>query len=186
MSGFIHPSAEIVPGADIGDDVRIWQNVVVLAGAVVGDRVKLARNVFVEGKARIGNGVTVKDSVSLFDGVTLEDDVFIGPAAVFTNVNNPRAFLDRRDEVRPTLVRQGATIGAGAVILCGITIGRYALVGAGAVVTKSLPDHALAVGNPARPIGWVSRAGHRLDEDLACPESGERYRQGPDGLELVP
>ncbi len=185
MSGFIHPSAEIVPGAEIGDDVRIWQNVVVLAGAVVGDRVKLARNVFVEGRARIGNGVTVKDSVSLFDGVTLEDDVFVGPSAVFTNVTNPRAFLDRRDEIRQTTVRRGATIGAGAVILCGITIGRHALVGAGAVVTKSLPDHCLAIGNPASRVGWVSRAGHRLGDDLVCPESGECYRQGPDGLEPV-
>jgi UDP-2-acetamido-3-amino-2,3-dideoxy-glucuronate N-acetyltransferase len=182
MAALVHPTAEIAPKAVLGPGVCIWQHCVVLDGAVLGARVKLGHNVLVEGGVRIGDGVTIKDNVTLYSGVTLEDDVFVGPAAVFTNVVNPRAFIDRKSEFRPTLIRRGATVGAGACILCGVTIGRYALVGAGAVVTRDVPDHAIVRGNPARRTGWASRAGHRLGPDLVCPETGERYRIGTEGL----
>lgn len=183
-AGFIHPTAEIAAGARIGEGVIIWQQCVLLDGATVGDRVKLAHNVLVEGGARIGAGSTVKDNVTLYDGVTLEDDVFVGPAAVFTNVLNPRSFISRKAEFRPTVIRRGASIGAGAVILCGSTVGRYAMVGAGAVVIETIPDHAVVVGNPARRIGWASIRGHRLGDDLVCPETGEAYCETEAGLVL--
>jgi len=179
---FVHATAEIAPGAKIGDGTRIWQHCIVLDGAVLGKSVKLGHNVLVENGVRIGNRVTVKDNVSLYDGVTLEDDVFIGPGAIFTNVRNPRAFVNRKQEFSPTVVHLGATIGAGAVIICGVTIGEYALVGAGSVVIRDVPAHALVAGNPAHHIGWVSRAGHRLGPDLICPESRERYRESAEGL----
>jgi UDP-2-acetamido-3-amino-2,3-dideoxy-glucuronate N-acetyltransferase len=180
--GFIHPTAEIAHGAVVGADARIWQHCVILKGAVVGERAKLGHNVLVEGGASVGARSTIKDNVTLYQGVTLEEDVFVGPAAVFTNVIDPRAFIARKDEFRGTLVRKGATIGAGAVILCGNTIGRYAMVGAGSVVTRDVPDHALVAGNPARRIGWVGRHGRKLDDRLVCPETGERYRKAGAGL----
>jgi acetyltransferase-like isoleucine patch superfamily enzyme len=182
---FIHPTADVADGARVGAGATVWQHCVLLKGAVVGEGAKLGHNVFVEGGATIGPRTTVKDNVTLYDGVTLEADVFVGPAAVFTNVIDPRAFVARKDEFRDTLVREGATIGAGAVIVCGNTIGRYAMVGAGAVVTRDVPDHALVVGNPARPIGWVGRTGRRLTEDLRCPETGERYESRGGGLVLA-
>ena len=165
--------------------VRIWQHVVVLSGAVIGRDVKLSHNVLVEGGTRIGDRVTVKDNVTLYDGVTLEDEVFVGPAAVFTNVVNPRAFVSRKDEYRATLIRRGAAIGAGSVILCGITVGRYAMVGAGAVVIRDVADHALVAGNPAQAIGWVGRQGHTLGPDLTCPVTGARYRETDSGLVAI-
>ncbi len=182
---FIHPSAEIADGARIGEGCRIWQHCVVLAGAEIGDYVKLGHNVFVEGGVRIGAATTVKDNVALYDGVVLEDGVFIGPGAVFTNVRAPRAFIDAKDEFEATLVRRGATIGAGAILVCGVTIGRHAMIGAGAVVTKDVPDHALVLGNPARRVGWVARGGGRLDDKLICPQSGECYRRDGEGLILI-
>jgi UDP-2-acetamido-3-amino-2,3-dideoxy-glucuronate N-acetyltransferase len=185
MSGdstFIHPTAEIAAGASIGPGCRIWQHCIVLTGAQIGARVKFGRNVMVESGVTVGNGCTIKDNVSLYAGVTLEDDVFVGPTAVFTNVINPRAFIGRKSEFKQTRIRQGATVGANATLLCGITIGRYAMIGAGAVVTHDVPDHALIVGNPGRRVGWVSRNGHRLDAKLVCPETGERYAQAASGL----
>jgi UDP-2-acetamido-3-amino-2,3-dideoxy-glucuronate N-acetyltransferase len=177
----IHPSAIVDDGACIGDGTRIWHWVHVSAGARIGARCSLGQGVFVGNRVLIGDNVRIQNGVSVYDGVTLEDDVFCGPHMVFTNVVNPRAHVPRKDEYRPTLVRRGATIGANATIVCGVTIGRYALVGAGAVVTRDVPDFALVVGTPARRIGWTSRRGERLDLPTAgagralCPGSGEAY-----------
>lgn len=181
----IHPSAEIAEGAAIGPGTRIWQHCIVMAGAAIGARCKISHNVFVESGVSVGDNVTVKDNVALYDGVIVEDDVFIGPNAIFTNVRNPRARIDRKDEFLKTHVLHGASIGANATLVCGITVGRYAMIGAGTVVTSDVADHALVVGNPGRRIGWVSTKGHRLGDDLVCPESGERYRQSGDELRPI-
>ena len=178
----IHPSAEISADATIGAGTVIWQHCVVAGNAVIGADCKLAHNTFVEGGARIGDRVTVKDNVCLYDGVTVEDDVFIGPNAVFTNVSRPRSFVSRKGNFTPTLIRRGATIGANATIVCGVEIGAYAMVGAGAVVTKDVPPHALVTGNPARRAGWVSKAGAPLSADGVCESTGERYVIGNDGV----
>ena len=153
-----------------------------MPGAALGARCVLGQNVMIGPGVRLGDGVKVQNNVSVYAGVTLEDDVFCGPSCVFTNVLTPRAFVERKDEFLPTLVRRGASIGANATIVCGVTIGAYAMIGAGAVVTRDVPDHALVVGNPARALGWVSRSGERLGPDLTCPRSGERYREGETGL----
>lgn len=186
MSEFTaHTTAEIAPGAEIGDGTRLWQYCIVLKGARIGRNCKLGHNVFVEGGGVVGNGVVIKDNVCIYDGVTLADDVFIGPNAVFTNVRTPRAFVSRKDEFERTLIGRGATIGANATIVCGYTIGDYAMVGAGAVVTADVPAHALVAGNPARRIGWVSKAGEILGADLVCPRSGEKYAETNGRLALV-
>lgn len=177
-----HPSAIVDAGAQIGAGTRIWHWVHVCAGARIGQRCSLGQNVFVGNDVEIGHNVKIQNNVSVYDAVTLEDDVFCGPSMVFTNVYNPRAAVVRKDEYRRTLVKQGATIGANATVVCGHTIGRYAFVGAGAVVQKDVPDFALVVGVPARQIGWMSRFGERLDLPLrgeaeaVCPHTGERYR----------
>lgn len=175
MSTKIHPSADVSPDAVIGDDCRIWQHCVITAGAVIGAGCKLAHNVFVEEGARVGDRVTIKDNVALYDGVVIGDDVFVGPNAVFTNVKTPRAFVSGKHRFLPTTVGAGASIGANATLVCGITIGDYALIAAGAVVTRDVPAYALVAGNPARQIGWVGRIGARLGDDLRCPETGEHY-----------
>ncbi len=182
---FIHPTAEVHADAEIGAGSRLWQHCVVLAGARLGARCKLAHNVFVEGGATLGDGVTVKDNVCLYDGVTVADDVFIGPNAVFTNVTRPRAFRPHGRPFVATWIGQGATIGANATIVCGVRVGRFAMVGAGTVVTRDVPDHALVLGNPARQAGWVGRHGAALNDALTCPETGERYVPGADGLTLA-
>lgn len=162
MSSFyIHPSAVIDEGAIIGNGSRIWHFCHLMPEAVIGNDCQLGMNVFVGNNVKLGNGVKVQNNVSLYNGVTLEDDVFIGPSAVFTNVINPRSFIERKDEFKETLVKKGATIGANATILCGVTIGKYAFIGAGAVVTKNVPDFALMVGNPARQTGWVDEKGNK-------------------------
>ena len=159
----------------------IWHFVHVSAGARIGERCSLGQNVYVGNDVRIGNNVKIQNNVSVYDAVTLEDDVFCGPSMVFTNVYNPRSAVARKDEYRATLVRRGATLGANCTIVCGITIGEYAFVGAGAVVNRDVPDFALMVGVPARQIGWMSRHGERLDLPLdgdgeaTCPATGERY-----------
>jgi len=178
---FVHPSASVDEGATIGAGTRIWHFCHVMPGARIGPDCVLGQNVMVGPGVRIGRGVKVQNNVSIYAGVTLEDDVFCGPSCVFTNVLTPRAFIDRKDEFLPTLVQRGATIGANATIVCGVTIGRYAMIGAGAVVTRNVADHSLVLGNPARHAGWVSRSGDRLDVGLACPRTGERYREFPDG-----
>lgn len=170
-----HASAEIAPGARIGAGTRIWQHCVILDGARIGRDCKLAHNVFVEGDAVLGDRVVIKDNVCVYSGVKLADDVFVGPNAVFTNVLTPRAFVSRKDEFAETRIGMGATIGANATIVCGHEVGDYAMIGAGAVVTRDVLPYALVAGNPARRTGWVSRAGEVLGSDLRCPRSGETY-----------
>ncbi|MSP67946.1 MAG: N-acetyltransferase [Alphaproteobacteria bacterium] len=181
-SVYAHPSAIVDAGAEVGEGTRIWHFCHVYGGARIGARCVLGQNVMVAKGVVVGDGSKIQNNVSLYAGVILEQDVFCGPSAVFTNVTTPRAFVERKSEFRPTLVRRGATIGANATILCGVTIGRYAMVGAGAVVTRDVADHALVVGVPARRMGWVSVSGERLGPDLVCPRTGERYRTTQQGL----
>ena len=181
MAVTIHPSAIVDPGAVLGDGCRVWHFVHISAGARIGRGSSFGQNVFVANDVRIGDNVKIQNNVSVYDAVTLEDDVFCGPSMVFTNVHNPRAAVARKNEYRPTLVKRGATLGANCTIVCGTTVGRYAFVGAGAVVTHDVPDFALVAGVPARQIGWMSRHGERLelplagDADAACPATGEAY-----------
>ena len=178
----IHPTAIVDAGAVIGADTRVWHWVHVSAGARIGSRCSLGQNVYVGSRVVIGDNVKIQNNVSVYDNVTLEDDVFCGPSMVFTNVYNPRAAISRKDEYRDTLVRRGATLGANCTIVCGVTIGEYAFVGAGTVVTRDVPDYALVVGVPARQIGWMSQYGERLELPLRgegeaeCPHTGTRYR----------
>ncbi len=178
----IDPTAVIDDGAEIGDGTKIWHFCHVFGGAKIGARCVLGQNVMVGRGVTIGNGVKVQNNVSIYAGVTIEDDVFCGPSMVFTNVLTPRTFINRMGEIKPTLVKRGATIGANATVLCGVTIGRYAMVGAGALVARDVLDYALVVGSPARRTGWVSAAGEKLGEDLVCPRTGERYRLTDGGL----
>ena len=159
---FFHSTAFIDPGASIGTGTRIWHFCHIMPAAIIGNNCNLGQNVFVDNNVAIGNGVKIQNNVSVYNGVQIEDDVFIGPSVVFTNVINPRSFIERKNEFKPTLVKKGASIGANATILCGISIGEYAMIGAGAVVTKDVAAFALVVGNPGRQAGWVSEAGERL------------------------
>ena len=181
----IHPSAVIGEEAEIGPDSKVWHFCHVMSNAQIGTGCVLGQNVMVAANVVIGNGTKIQNNVSVFEGVTLEENVFCGPSAVFTNVLTPRAFVNRRDDFLPTLVRRGATIGANATIVCGITIGQYAMVGAGSVVTRDVPDYALMTGVPARRIGWVSRTGDRLGNELICPRTDERYSEAAGVLELM-
>ena len=176
---FAHPTAIIDDGCKIGANVKIWHFSHVMPGCTIGDNCSLGQNVVVSPKVILGMNVRVQNNVSIYEGVICEDDVFLGPSMVFTNVINPRSAISRKNEYMPTLVRKGATIGANATIICGNEIGEYAFVGAGAVITRNVVPYALVVGNPSRQIGWISEFGHRLhfdDNDIAiCEESGERY-----------
>jgi UDP-2-acetamido-3-amino-2,3-dideoxy-glucuronate N-acetyltransferase len=175
---FIHPSAICDPGAKIGPGTKIWHFCHIMSGAVIGSRCSLGQNVFVAATAVIGHGAKIQNNVSIYDGVVLEDDVFCGPSMVFTNVNNPRAAVNRRQDYETTLVCQGATIGANATIVCGAEIGRYAFIGAGAVVTADVADHALMVGVPARQVGWACACGERLaqgESGFVCSRCATRY-----------
>lgn len=163
MTVTVHPSAIVDEGAHIGDGSRIWHWVHVCGGAVIGTGCSLGQNVFVGNDVVIGNNVKIQNNVSVYDAVRLEDDVFCGPSMVFTNVYNPRSAIARKAEYRQTLVKQGATLGANCTIVCGVTIGRFAFVGAGAVVNRDVPDYALMAGVPARRIGWMDETGTRLD-----------------------
>ncbi|MGF7137794.1 acyltransferase [Roseimarinus sediminis] len=182
---YFHETACIDQGAQIGEGTKIWHFCHVMAGAVIGPDCVLGQNVFVGGKARLGKGVKVQNNVSIYDSVIIEDDVFCGPSCVFTNVVNPRSFVERKNEYRETLVKRGASIGANATIVCGVSIGEYALIGAGAVVTQNVKPFALMVGVPARQKGWVSKAGAVLGSDLRCPETGEQYQLTDDQLEII-
>jgi UDP-2-acetamido-3-amino-2,3-dideoxy-glucuronate N-acetyltransferase len=181
---FAHASACIDEPCDIGEGTRIWHFCHVSAGARIGRDCVLGQNVFVAGTAVIGDGVRIQNNVSVYDGALVEDDVFLGPSAVLTNVVNPRAQIDRRAFLDRTRIRRGATVGANATIVCGVTIGRHAFIGAGAVVTRDVPDYALVTGVPARRTGWMSRHGHKLvasrDGLMRCPESGYRYERRGD------
>ena len=176
---FAHPTAIIDPGALIGKGTQIWHFCHLMKTCQVGDYCKLGQNVYLDSNVTIGNRVKIQNNVSVYNGVIIEDDVFLGPSMVFTNVFNPRSFIERKNEFRQTLVKKGATIGANATIICGIEIGEYALIGAGSVVTKNVPGYALMKGNPARQSGWISEAGHTLKFDennvAICPESGVKY-----------
>jgi len=176
---FAHGSACIDEGASIGEDTRIWHFSHVMPTAVVGRGCNIGQNVFIDNQVVVGNGVKIQNNVSLYNGVVVEDDVFLGPSMVLTNVINPRSFIERKAEFRPTLIRKGATIGANATIICGVEIGEYALVGAGTVVNRNVPAYALVVGNPCRQIGWVSRYGKRLEFDqngiAFSEEDGHNY-----------
>ncbi len=181
---FVHPTAIVDDGAKIGKATKIWHFCHVMKGAQIGERCVLGQNVNVDGGTKIGNNVKIQNNVSLYSGVVIEDDAFLGPSCVLTNVTNPRSQVNRHSLYEKTLIRRGATIGANATIVCGITIGRYAFIGAGAVVTKDVPDYALVLGNPARQHGWMSRHGHRLNHPdsegiMICPEAGLRYRLEP-------
>ncbi len=183
----VHPTAIVEPGAELGEGVRIWHFCHVMSGARLGSGSMLGQGCFVGRGVRVGSGVRVQNHVSLFEGVELEDDVFVGPSAVFTNVVNPRAHVDRKREFARTLVRRGATIGANATILPGVTLGEHCFVGAGAVVRADVPAYALVVGVPARAAGYVSRHGERLefvDGGATCPVTGERYELTASGVEL--
>jgi len=181
MSATIHPSAIVDDGATLGDGTHVWHFVHICSGARIGSDCSLGQNVFVGNDVVIGNNVKIQNNVSVYDAVTIEDDVFCGPSMVFTNVYNPRSAVTRKDQYRKTLVRQGATIGANATIVCGSTVGEYAFIAAGAVVNHDVPDFALMAGVPARQIGWMSRFGERLDLPLSgnnettCPHTGESY-----------
>ena len=182
----IHESAYVDDAVEIGDGTRIWHFAHVHPRVRLGRNCTLGQNVVIGPDVVIGDNCKIQNNVSLYEGVTLEDGVFCGPACVFTNVSNPRAEIERKSEIRNTLVKRGATIGANATILCGHTLGSYCFIGAGAVVVSDVPAYALMVGNPARRIGWMSRAGARLDLDLVCPDEGIQYVEtGPEQLEMV-
>jgi len=181
MTTTIHPSAIVDAGAQLGEGCRVWHFVHISAGARIGRDCSFGQNVFVGNDVLIGDNVKIQNNVSVYDAVTLEDDVFCGPSMVFTNVYNPRSAVSRKGEYRRTLVRRGATLGANSTIVCGTSVGRYAFVGAGAVINRDVPDFALMVGVPARHIGWMSRHGERLalplsgEGEAACPATGEIY-----------
>jgi UDP-2-acetamido-3-amino-2,3-dideoxy-glucuronate N-acetyltransferase len=182
MASTIHPTAIVDDGAQLGDGCSVWHWAHISAGARIGERCSFGQGVYVGNDVVIGSGVRIQNQVSVYDAVTLEDEVFCGPSMVFTNVYNPRSAVPRKHEYRRTLVKRGATLGANCTVVCGITIGEYAFVGAGAVVQRDVPPFALMVGVPARRIGWMSRHGQRLelpvrgDAEAVCPATGERYR----------
>ena len=186
-----HESAIIDDGATLGEGTKVWHFSHVCLGATIGDGCSLGQNVFVGNRVVIGNRCKIQNNVSVYDNVTLEDDVFCGPSMVFTNVYNPRAAIIRKEEYRTTLVRKGATLGANCTVVCGVTIGHYAFIGAGAVVNKNVPGYALMVGVPARQIGWMSEYGEQLDlplngqEDTICPNTKRRYRLNEKQLEQI-
>ncbi len=192
MAVSIHPTAIVDEGAVLGDGCRAWHFTHISAGARIGRDCSFGQNVYVGNDVRIGDRVKIQNNVSVYDAVTLEDEVFCGPSMVFTNVYNPRAAVPRKDAYRRTLVKRGATLGANCTLVCGVTVGAWAFVGAGAVVNRDVPDFALMLGVPARQAGWMSRHGERLplplrgDGEAICPHTGDRYRLQDGRLSLQP
>ena len=186
---FAHETAVIDEGVEIGEGTKIWHFSHIMTGCSIGRNCNLGQNVVVSPDVSLGNNVKVQNNVSIYTGVICEDDVFLGPSMVFTNINNPRSAVVRRDQYVRTLVEKGATIGANATIVCGNLIGKFAFIGAGAVVTREVKPYALVVGNPSRQIGWMSEYGHRLEFDrdglATCPESGEQYRLKDDKVTKI-
>lgn len=172
----IHVSSFVDDGAVIGKGTKIWHFSHILSKTVIGESCSIGQNVMIGPNVRVGNGCKIQNNVSIYDGVELADDVFCGPSCVFTNVNNPRADVSRKDEFRRTPIGRGASIGANATIVCGHSLGSYCFIGAGAVITKNVADFALMAGNPARRIGWMSSAGERLKDDLICPRTQKKYK----------
>jgi UDP-2-acetamido-3-amino-2,3-dideoxy-glucuronate N-acetyltransferase len=179
---FVHQSSYVDEGAEIGSGTKIWHFTHIMGGARIGRKCSIGQNVNISGKAVIGNGVKIQNNVSVYDNVIIEDDVFCGPSCVFTNVINPRAFVERNTDYKSTLVKKGASIGANATIVCGTNLGEYSFVGAGSVVTKDVPPHAIVYGNPARIRGWMCRCGVKLGDDLLCPECGVQYSRSGDTI----
>ena len=177
---FAHPTAVIDPGCSIGDGTKIWHFSHIMPNCIIGENCNIGQNVVISPEVVLGKNVKVQNNVSIYTGVECEDDVFLGPSMVFTNVTNPRSAINRKNQYARTLVKKGATIGANATVVCGNDIGRFAFIGAGAVVTKNVPDYALVVGNPARQTGWMSEFGHKLifnqDGIAVCEESKEKYK----------
>jgi UDP-2-acetamido-3-amino-2,3-dideoxy-glucuronate N-acetyltransferase len=178
----IHESSYVDDGVTIGRGTKIWHFCHILPRTTIGENCSIGQNVMIGPNVKIGNGCKIQNNVSIYDGVELSDDVFCGPSCVFTNVNNPRADVSRKDEFRPTPIGRGVSIGANATIVCGHSLGEYCFIGAGAVVTKDVPAFALMAGNPARRIGWMSRVGERLGTDLVCPRTQESYVLGANGV----
>ena len=184
----IHPSACVSEKSQVGAGTSVWQNCHIMEGATSGENCNLGANVFIENGVVIGNQVKIKNNIAIYSGVVCEDDVFLGTNCVFTNVINPRSFISRKSEFKPTIIKKGATIGANATIICGHTIGSYALVGAGAVVTKDVPDYGLMLGNPAKLTGYVCKCGttmNALDKKLICPLCGNQYQLNETGIEII-
>ena len=179
---FVHESSYVDEGAKIGTGSKIWHFSHVMGGAQIGERCVLGQNVNIGGRAVLGDGVKVQNNVSIYDDVIIEDDVFCGPSCVFTNVINPRAFVERKKEYKPTMIQKGASIGANATIVCGVNLGRYSFVGAGSTVTKNVPDYGMVYGNPAQLHGWICRCGEKLDENLECSSCKNKYIKTDSGL----
>lgn len=175
----IHETAVVDEGAVIGSGTQVWHFSHIMPGARIGEKCNIGQNVFIDNNVTIGNGVKIQNNVSVYNSVVVEDDVFLGPSMVFTNVTNPRSFIERKSEFQATYIRKGASIGANATIVCGVEIGTYALIGAGAVVIRDVPAYALVVGNPAKQVGWISRTGLRLNFDsngtATCVDENTRY-----------
>jgi UDP-2-acetamido-3-amino-2,3-dideoxy-glucuronate N-acetyltransferase len=190
MNYFVHETAIVDPGAKIGADTKVWHWTHISSRAQIGEKCSFGQNVFVGNNVKIGNNVKVQNNVSIYDNVFIEDNVFCGPSMVFTNVYNPRSEVIRKDEYRDTFIKNGATLGANCTIVCGVTVGQYAFVGAGALINKDVPAFALMVGVPAKQIGWMSRFGEKLDlpmrgsKKITCPKTGEIYELSDSILEL--
>jgi UDP-2-acetamido-3-amino-2,3-dideoxy-glucuronate N-acetyltransferase len=182
---FVHPSAIVDDNVSIGRGTKIWHFSHMLSNSNIGENCNIGQNVVIGPDVDIGMGCKIQNNVSVYKGITLQDGVFCGPSMVFTNIYNPRAEIGKMDQVRPTLVKRGATIGANATVVCGVTLGRYCFIGAGAVVNKNIPDFALVVGNPAKQIGWACECGERLADDLECVACGKKFEKKQDSLKLV-
>lgn len=185
---WVHESSYIGNKAVIGEGTKIWQFCNILNDSEIGKNCLIGQNVFIENGVKIGNNVKIKNNISLYSGVECEDDVFLGPSCVFTNVLNPRSFIERKHEFRKTLIKRGATIGANVTIVCGNTVGEYALIGAGSVITKDVPAYALMIGNPARLKGYVCQCGEKLQKEeniFSCKRCGKKYKLNNDNLEII-